>query len=529
MKRTTRQQKLHLQRQQQQRQHLYNISLLTCLVAVRIFWSWTEEWQDGILLAATNVRNDGRIVEAPQDEDQPQPLESSSTAATTQHGYPLWGDPKGIDLAPLVDYMQEIVASDNNYIRLFHHSWLFPETPYIVNASGVYTNHQVLLRVPLKQRKDRWDVTHLMFQTAWEILMTDDDREDAAHRKSWPLLRETLRHGSLPFVVWYGDNRKCLHNNYLYPHNTTGSGTSQQRVSLPIFTACAPSRGCNYTFPLPSWETFRTAQPKSWKERAANYTNTYGPWRSKIPQIFWRGSLYHARPEEALQSARWRLLERVTKNELQRQKELLNNTNATPSLPPVNAKVHRIYTREINTTSVGGDGNPIIPMLDYQKYQAILDMDGMSWSSRFVELLCYTSVIIKVEPEFVDYFFAGTRTTHSTGGAVLPWVHYIPVRSDLSDWESTVAYVLDPQNADTMERIIANANAWCHERLVDRSVAMDVLDMWEAYVGLLQQHSPAWEAEWQEAEPRMGFDLDVHAHVHEMYPYLEEVEKEYAE
>lgn len=45
-------------------------------------------------------------------------------------------------------------------------------------------------------------------------------------------------------------------------------------------------------------------------------------------------------------------------------------------------------------------------------------MRSNSWSSRFGTLLCYNSVIIKVEPEHVDYFYLKYLE---------PWKHFVPV------------------------------------------------------------------------------------------------------
>eukprot|EP00978_Attheya_sp_CCMP212_P020840 scaffold60199_cov103-Attheya_sp.AAC.1 len=64
-----------------------------------------------------------------------------------------------------------------------------------------------------------------------------------------------------------------------------------------------------------------------------------------------------------------------------------------------------------------------IPFDDFQKYLAIVDVDGNSWSGRFSQLLCMNSVVLKVEPEFADYFMPELQ----------PWVHYIPVHLNSTD------------------------------------------------------------------------------------------------
>ena len=60
---------------------------------------------------------------------------------------------------------------------------------------------------------------------------------------------------------------------------------------------------------------------------------------------------------------------------------------------------------------------------DFMRYKAIINIDGNGWSAQFGNLLCFTSVIIKVEPKDVEYFYKDLR----------PWVYYVPVQWDLLD------------------------------------------------------------------------------------------------
>lgn len=414
--------------------------------------------------------------------------EALSLSSTTTRRYPRWEDANGIDLEPLLEFIDALLHNDT---RLFHHSYLFPETPYVMNASGIFSSSKLVGSAVEFERKNRYDNNHNMMLQAWEILLQDDgddlDGNNQTNRGRWPLLRQAvLQKGGLPFVIWYGNNRKC---NY---HNWKGA------ASLPLFTMCTPV-DCNYTLPLPSYETYRAALSNSdeWQAVATNYSLLY-PWESKIPQIFWRGSIYLTDPDLVYSSVRWRLLERVA-------------SSSGKEEDHVNAHATKVAMTAANLSSIGGLGDRV-SMLDYQKYKAILDMDGMSWSSRFSALLCYNSVVVKVEPEFVDYFF------YDHG--LEPWTHYIPVKNDLSDWEERVAFVVDPNNDEQLRDIVAAANQWCHTHLLDRRLEEDALDLFEFYVGLLQKHDPYWMKRWQAAQEGLELDLDVKSHLYQMYPYL---------
>jgi hypothetical protein len=94
-------------------------------------------------------------------------------------------------------------------------------------------------------------------------------------------------------------------------------------------------------------------------------------------------------------------------------------------------------------------------MEDFQQYRAIIDIDGNSWSERFPRLLCMNSVVIKIDPEQVDYFWP----TLQEG------VHYLRA-ANLSHLVQVARYATSDDNEQEMQRIVANARAWCRQRMV---------------------------------------------------------------
>jgi Glycosyl transferase family 90 len=138
-------------------------------------------------------------------------------------------------------------------------------------------------------------------------------------------------------------------------------------------------------------------------------------------------------------------------------------------------------------------------MDDFQLYRGILDMDGNSWSSRFGRLLCYNSVVLKVEPSWVDYFHF--KESGDGEPKLQPWVHYIPVKADLSDLVEMSSFVLDPNNDGFLQNMLAQANSWCRRNMNRRSISIDVLNIWERYVDLLEVGDPDWSNnEWKAAK-----------------------------
>jgi hypothetical protein len=398
--------------------------------------------------------------------------------------YPRWADPHGIPLAPLLNFSLAAVAGDPTTIHPKKQRARFPEILYTADLSGVHVSRTLRDKSWKRMIPYRLSPTEGVLQLAWSRLMlmnetttnvtttttihhapetTTDDR--------WHVLRETVSSGGFPFVVWYGDYRSCNHLNWNKKH------------SIPLFTTCARI-DCQYAFPLPTYKTIRDSQAssKDWQAIFDSYATAY-PWESKIRKLVWRGSL--SGPNEDMQSDRWRLGRLVTEQ------------NATGlfdvglvSIPSRHDKLN------LNLTLVGGLAKPMRPMTAFQKFVAVLDIDGNSWSSRFGALLCYNSVVVKVDPKYVDYFhFKDLR----------PWTHYVPVKHDLSDLVEQAAFVTDPANDEAVREIIANANDWCQRRMVWTAIADDVLDIWDAYVRLLGKADAGWMEEWKRAQTSNNF------------------------
>jgi len=131
-----------------------------------------------------------------------------------------------------------------------------------------------------------------------------------------------------------------------------------------------------------------------------------------------------------------------------------------------------------------------IRMYDFQKYRAIVDVDGNSWSMRFGLLLCFSSVVIKVQPQHVDYFYP----------ELVPWVHFIPVQADLSDLIRQVEYAVSDEHQESVQQIIRNANAWCRRKHRLETLYDDMLSIWNEYLIMLDHVDPGWQMHWSKSD-----------------------------
>jgi Glycosyl transferase family 90 len=277
--------------------------------------------------------------------------------------------------------------------------------------------------------------------------------------EKYPHLKAVIRQGGFAYIANHADSKFCCDA----PPFVDARGKPVINVTVPIFTLSAPV-GCQYSFPIPTFATIQQAE-KSWPRLVARYRVLF-PWSQKQRRAVWRGA--PTGNSHAKNNTRVQLCQLAAKR---------------PDL--VDAKLTR--TRKValhdfkETPYLGAR----IPMTEFQNYRAILDTDGHSWSSRFGELLCYSSVVLKVQPAHVDYFHTELR----------PWVHYIPVEADLSDLFEKVEFAVSDE--PRVRQIIDYANMWCLRRLNTYTLVQDMARIWDTYASHLFQADPSWGVTWR--------------------------------
>lgn len=374
--------------------------------------------------------------------------------------FPRWDSKEGIVFANLLDYLEE---REQQHV-------------YIVDASGVYAPRS--RRVNPKRR----GIIETMIVRAWERLLhtintniNNNTMGTYDYVESWPRLRQVvLEEGGFLFFLRDDDWKKCLNH-------------VMGKQPVPLLTLAAPATDCNFCFPVPTYKTIGDAQPtkEDWDPIMANWTNTYS---NKIHKIVWRGALTgtaglvrnrHTTP-------RWQL---VTKTNLQDENHNGTSTNAYFDAKLLWAPEEYRNSFEIDLSKYLNSSASIRPMAAFQQYYGVLDTDGYSWSSRFGTLLCYSSVVLKVAPMYVDYFH------YKADNPLIPWKHFVPIKRNLSDLYENAAWVLDPANAPAVQQIVSAANEWCRSEYTYATVEKDYLDIWEAYVKLLDVGDPHWSKE----------------------------------
>ena len=260
-----------------------------------------------------------------------------------------------------------------------------------------------------------------------------------------------LIHEPFPFYFIWGDFRECQGKTFPF-------------FTFPTFAQPFPGEEC-LPLGIPTYDHWR--KYKHIRDDAANYwynifinQEEKYPWNTKINKAVWRGSTTG-------DASNWR--------DLPRSKLVQYSLDYPSILDAAFVEVVQRDKTEKKEIAASGFVQSAIPFEDFQKYKAIIDIDGNSWSSRFGDLLCTNSVVIKVEPRLVDYFYSELQ----------PWIHYVPVDGNMSNLIEIVDIVMSEDRQTEMQLITQRANEWCRSKLNARQMIVDMVWILIYYMELL--------------------------------------------
>jgi hypothetical protein len=101
-----------------------------------------------------------------------------------------------------------------------------------------------------------------------------------------------------------------------------------------------------------------------------------------------------------------------------------------------------------------------IPFVDMSRYKYILNIDGSVTAFRLSAELAFGSVILKVDSKYKIWYM----------GLLVPWVHYIPIKSDLSDLKEKIEWC--KANQTVCKTIGDNARKF-YTQYINKSTMMD--------------------------------------------------------
>jgi Glycosyl transferase family 90 len=355
---------------------------------------------------------------------------------------------KGIEFTPLLRYMNDTFFNNNVSEQHWYERHYGPIIGFVttINNSSKpkiwFARSVIRLRAP--EIRIRLKNLYPHFHQAVTVTL----HRHARFHAIWNAL---LRGKSFPFLLQLDDFTGCLKDNYRMP-----SLFGNEVKSLPILTM-AREVGCPYYFPIPSYASYKYAAiPKheSWDTVFTNWSSTYKAMKEKIPKVFWRGSCT-GKPH--------------------RRKFIIKAMRK----PHLDCKM----TMDCNFRSHASN---VKPPEESMKYRAVFDIDGNSWSERFSRLMCYNSVVIKVNtnPDFEEYYMPD----------LIPGVHYLP--ASLENFTKVALWAVQNSSVNIMMQIVRNANSWCKGKLQHDVLNFDFLSTLNGYLEGLFLNDNNWIDRW---------------------------------
>ena len=288
---------------------------------------------------------------------------------------------------------------------------------------------------------------------------------------------------ALPILLISGDQIGCCVND----DAPNGCIAGIDQLQYPRLTFSIPSskydiiygNGWCKAIGMPTYSNWIEYHEKhkthsSWKRTFASYSRDYN-WEEKSDKAVWRGRTTY--PPWYLGAAlnetpRGKLVQLSMKNSDLIDAAFVSRNKAAAS----SVSLSQQYEGKEKELSKQTRIEKFMNFDDQMKYTAILDIDGNNWSSRFPRLLCTNSVVVKIDPDYVEYFYYELK----------PMEHYVP--ASLDNLTEVVSYVLDWDNEDDMIEIIDTANAWCKKRLTEEHMAMDMMQQVQLYKAALTDY-----------------------------------------
>ncbi|KAL3803145.1 hypothetical protein HJC23_003420 [Cyclotella cryptica] len=280
--------------------------------------------------------------------------------------------------------------------------------------------------------------------------------------------------GWLPVLLMVGDEVGCDITKHIDDHDFP-------RLTWSIPSDIHQGKDWCHGIGMPSYEIWKQfgktyGSALVWDKTFQKHDILY-PWTKKISKAVWRGSTTYDRSQYF----------DVAFRDIPRAKLVQASIDHPDVIDAAFTKIHQRFedrSKELASETIVAYR---LRFDEQMKYKAIVDIDGNNWSARFSRLLCTNSVIIKIDPDFIEYFYADLR----------PNVHYIP--ASLNNITEVVRYVLSKANEKEMINVTLAANLWCRKRLTTNSIINDAMIQLESYFTALNAYrdQETWEDDWK--------------------------------
>ena len=275
------------------------------------------------------------------------------------------------------------------------------------------------------------------------------------------MLEQTLEHHKVGDVEFFISHRDfpVLKSDYTQPYDQLYS--SNQAPLEPKYTnkqflpICGMSGSDGFQdIMLPTIDDWEIASQKIFYGMCRDQYKEFEEqietkWSNKIEKVVFRGATTDCGYDEET-SARY----------------LVHKLSSRGEIPELDAGITKLWFNDIQLSNSDLSYpqrlktiDPI-PFVQMSKYKYILNIDGSVTAFRLSAELAFGSVILKVDSKYKIWYLH----------LLEPWVHYIPIKSDLSDLKEKIEWCKSNQN--TCEIIGSNARKFYY-KYISKQMMMD--------------------------------------------------------
>jgi len=277
------------------------------------------------------------------------------------------------------------------------------------------------------------------------------------------MFNQTLKHRKVNDVEFFINHRDfpVLKNNYTQPYDQLYNSDQiplekkyQSKQFLPITSMS--SHGDFMDIMLPTVDDWEIASqnifPGMCRDQYIDFVNSIETnWDKKLDKVIFRGATTDC-GFNSQTSARY----------------LVHKLSQLKEIPELDAGITKLWFNDIKLSNMAlhypERVEPIkpIPFVEMSKYKYILNIDGSVTAFRLSAELAFGSVILKVESKYKIWYL----------DLLEPYVHYVPVKKDLSDLKEKIAWC--KENQDICKKIASNARKFYFE-YINKEKMMDYI------------------------------------------------------
>lgn len=188
-------------------------------------------------------------------------------------------------------------------------------------------------------------------------------------------------------------------------------------------------------------------------------------WQNKVNKLLWRGRLYPDEFAPSSKSRRWLKKISLAHPNLMNVEYAQPNKYHSPSL----SAIYKMLALEFSLDN-------FLTKEEQIKYKILLNLDGHTCTyPGLLWRLLSNSITLKQDSDNVQWFYS----------ALKPWVHYIPVRNDLSDLVEKVNWVKN--NDAEAKKIANNSTKFIKENLMIEDIDLYIVTLLNKYAELQQK------------------------------------------